>query len=48
MLAHRRVGVGVVEDVKGRLAVVDEQVERFAGLRVNDGDGYVAVIRVPE
>ena len=48
MLAHRRVGVGVVEDVKGRLAVVDEQVERFADLRVIDGDGYVAVVGVPE
>jgi len=48
MLAHRRVGVGVLEDVKRRLAVSHRQLECFAGLRVVDGDGHVIVLRVPE
>jgi hypothetical protein len=38
----------MAEDVKGRLAVVDAQVEGFAGLRVVDDDRYVVVLRVPE
>jgi len=46
--AHGRLGEGMFEHVERAVAVTHRQIEPLAGLAVGDGEGHVAVGRVPE